>query len=90
MALFLLVLFAGVAGYFLAKSRWSRPIDDAAERAAQTSRRMADQVEDGMRGIVGRRRSPTTVIDGEAVDAPAAEKKPSRRQSETDTGVRKE
>ena len=91
MQLLILVLIAGVAGYFLAGSRFRKPIDDAADRVANTSRDVADRVEDGVRGTFRRRKKPAaTIIDGDAVDAPPAEKQRSRRQSETDTGTRTE
>lgn len=103
MPLLILVLIAGVVGYFLAKSRFSQPIDRTADRLANTSRGMADKVEDSVSGLFRRgRKSSTTIIEGQAQDAPPpaesptepvtppAEKQPSRRQSQTDTGLKKE
>ncbi len=97
-ALLILVLIAGVIGYFLAKSRLSKPIDRTADRLANTSRGMADKVEDSVSRAFRRERKPsTTIVEGQAQDAPPAEpaappaeKQPSRRESKTDTGLKKE
>lgn len=97
MQLIILILIAGVIGYFLAGSRFRKPIDDTADKVADKSREAADKVE-GWFSKTFRRKGNTgeRVIDSTAVDAPAeptpvAEKQPSRRHvSETDTGTQKE
>jgi hypothetical protein len=43
MQLFIVVLIAGVAGYFLARSQYSKPVDEAASKVAATSRDYASQ-----------------------------------------------
>lgn len=104
MELIILILIAGVAGYFLAGSRFRKPIDQTADKLADTSRETADKVEGWFSKTFRRKGSRTEqVIEGTAVDspvsepvavadpAPVAEKQPSRRYvSETDTGAQTE
>ena len=63
MQLVLLLLIAGVGGYFLARSRFSEPIDDTAEKVAQTSRGWVDQAGDWWRQRFGKR---AEVVDVES------------------------
>ena len=87
MQLLILVLIAGVVGYFIARSRLSKPIDDASGKVAETSRSMADKTEGWWKRTFGKKdQTPDQVIEGSAVDAAPqpAEKQASRRKS-TDT-----
>jgi hypothetical protein len=86
MQLVLLLLIAGVGGYFLARSRFSEPIDDTAEKVAQTSRGWADRAGDWWRQRFGKRQEVVDVESRELEEAeeevkPAA-KRPSRRKSD--------
>ena len=91
MELLLLLLVAGVVGYFLAGSRFSKPIDDTAEKVSQTSKSWADKAGDGWRGRFGKRQQ---VVDVESRSVEAepevkpAEKQPSRRKSAADLARR--
>lgn len=84
MQLLILVLIAGVIGYYIARSKFSRPIDSATEKLADSSRGMADQAEGWWRRTFGKKEpAASQVIEGSAVDASPqpAEKQPSRRKS---------
>jgi hypothetical protein len=89
MQLLILLLIAGVIGYFVARSRFSRSIDDATEKVADSSRGMADKAEGWWRRTFGKKDQATAgqVIEGSAVDAnpKPAEKQPSRRKSSDTT-----
>ncbi len=79
----ILMLVAGVGGYLLANSRYSKTIDDTGEKVAQTTRGAADRAESWVSGLFRRNRKPENdVIEGSATEAPAAEKQPSRRKEE--------
>lgn len=97
MQLIILILIAGVIGYFLAGSRFRKPIDDTADKVADKSREAADKVEGWFsktfrrKGKAGERVIDSTAVDAPEEPAPAAEKQASRRHvSETDTGTQKE
>ena len=45
MELLVLVIIAGVVGYFLAGSRFSKPIDDTTGKVADTTRDLAGKTE---------------------------------------------
>jgi hypothetical protein len=84
MQLLFLLLVAGVVGYFIARSRLSKPIDDASGKVAETSRSMADKTEGWWKRTFGKKdQAADQVIEGSAVDAPPqpAEKQASRRKS---------
>jgi hypothetical protein len=88
MQLLILLIIAGVIGYFIARSRFSQSIDQAAGKVAETSRDMADKAEGWWRRIFGKKEGAAEqVIEGSVVDAPPqpAEKQASRRKS-ADTG----
>jgi len=89
MQLILLLLTAGVAGYFLARSRFSEPIDDTAEKVAQTSRGWVDRVGDWWRRSFGKRQEVVDVESREPEESEeevkTAAKQPSRRKSEVET-----
>lgn len=84
MQLLILVLIAGVIGYYIARSRFSQSIDSATEKVADSSRDAADKAEGWWRKTFGKKESAASqVIEGTAVDASPqpAEKQPSRRKS---------
>jgi hypothetical protein len=84
MQLLFLILVAGVVGYFIARSRLSKPIDDASGKVAETSRSVADKTEGWWRRTFGKKdQAADQVIEGSAVDASPqpAEKQASRRKS---------
>ena len=89
MELLLLLLIAGVAGYFLAGSRFSKPIDDTAEKVSQTSQGWVDRAGEWWRGRFGKRQQVVDVESREVETEPEvkpAEKQPSRRKSDADKG----
>lgn len=84
MQLLILLLVAGVIGYFVARSRFSQSIDSATEKVADSSRGVADKAEGWWRRTFGKKdQTAGQVIEGSAVDAnpQPAEKQPSRRKS---------
>lgn len=85
MQLVILLIIAGVIGYFVARSRFSKPIDSASGKVADASRGAADKAEGWWRRTFGKKEQPAAseVIEGSAVDATPqpAEKQPSRRKS---------
>lgn len=85
MQLLILLIIAGVIGYFIARSRFSKPIDSATEKVADASRGAADKAEGWWRRTFSRKKEQPAgeVIEGSAVDASPqpAEKQPSRRKS---------
>jgi hypothetical protein len=84
MPLLILLLIAGLVGYFIARSKISAPIDETAGKVADSSRGMADKAEGWWRRTFGRKEpADGQVIEGSAVDASPqpAEKQPSRRKS---------
>jgi hypothetical protein len=89
MQLVLLLLIAGVGGYFLARSRFSEPIDDTAEKVAQTSRGWVDRAGDWWRQRFGKRPEVVDVESREPdegeEEVQAAAKRPSRRKSEDES-----
>jgi hypothetical protein len=84
MELILLLLIAGVAGYFLARSRFSEPIDDTAEKVAQTSRSWVDRAGNWWRMRFGKRQEVVDVEsrepEGSQEEVKSATKQPSRRK----------
>ena len=92
MQLLFLILVAGVVGYFIARSRLSKPIDDATGKVAETSRSVADKTEGWWRRTFGKKdQAAEQVIEGSGggctpVDTPpTAEKQASRRKSSDTT-----
>jgi len=89
MELLLLLLVAGVVGYFLAGSRFSKPIDNTAEKVSQTSRSWVDRAGEWWRGRFGKRQEVVDVesheVEAEPEELKPAEKQPSRRRSDADT-----
>lgn len=55
MELLIVLLIAGVVGYFFARSRFSKPVDDAAGKVASTSKDYASQASGWARGKFGGR-----------------------------------
>jgi hypothetical protein len=88
MQLLFLILVAGVVGYFIARSRLSKPIDDATGKVAESSRSVADKTEGWWRRTFGKKdQTADQVIEGSAVDAvpQPAEKQASRRKNSDTT-----
>jgi hypothetical protein len=84
MQLLVLLLIAGVIGYYVSRTRLSKPIDSATAKVADSSRGAADKAEGWWRRTFGKKEQPAgEVIEGSAVDATPqpAEKQPSRRKS---------
>ncbi len=91
MELLLLIIIAGVAGYFLSRSRFSKPIDETAGKVADSTRKAADSAESWVTRTLGRNKKPKEeVVDAEhkpAGEAAAteeikpADRQPSRRKS---------
>ncbi len=78
MELFLLLLIAGIAGYWLARSKFSRSVDQAASKVSETSRGAVDRAGGWARGLFGRKKPSEAVVDaefeeGEAKDEAEAE-----------------
>ncbi len=90
MELFLLLIVAGLAGYWLAGSKYSKPIEESAGKLTDVSRDAAEKTGGWFRRLFKRKEQAPPVIEGTAVDvpgdetpaAPPAEKQPSRRKSE--------
>ena len=92
MELLLFVLIAGAAGYFIAGSRLSKPIDDTAEKVADTTRAAAGNVESWFSRTFRQEKKPKDkVLEAEvksslkqetAAEAAPAARQPSRRKSE--------
>lgn len=81
MELIILLLIAGVGGYFLANSRYSKRIDETGEQITTASRTAAEKAETWGRGLFSKsKKAGEEVIDGTAVDVAAAEKQASRRK----------
>ncbi|MDI6696172.1 MAG: hypothetical protein QME21_14085 [Anaerolineales bacterium] len=86
MQLIILLVIAGVVGYYLARSKYSKSIDEATSKISASSRSAADKIEDWWRGMFAKNKPPQSeVIEGQATDvsdepAPPAEKQPSRRR----------
>ncbi|MCC6955484.1 MAG: hypothetical protein IT316_01745 [Anaerolineales bacterium] len=88
MELLLFILIAGVAGYLLARSRFSKPIDETTEKVADTTRKAAADAESWVtRTVRGEKKAEEEIIDVSAKAteaAPAAAKQSSRRHAEED------
>lgn len=54
MELLIFILIAGVAGYFFARSRYSKPVDEAASKVAATTQDYASQTSRWSRGLFNR------------------------------------
>jgi hypothetical protein len=89
MELIVLILIAGAVGYFLAGSRYSKPIDDTAGKVTDTTKGWGSRFSNWWGARFGRRQKSETPPAEQVVDVPAsteekkpAEKSPSRRKSE--------
>ena len=75
-----------IIGYDLARSKYSKSIDDATSKITDSSRSAADKVEGWWRRVFTKNKPPQSeVVEGQAADvseepAPPAEKQPSRRR----------
>ncbi|MCZ7554256.1 MAG: hypothetical protein B6D39_12000 [Anaerolineae bacterium UTCFX2] len=88
MELLLFILIAGVAGYLLARSRLSKPIDDTTEKVADTTRKAAASAEDWVtRTVRGEKKAEEEIVDVQpktSETAPTAAKQSSRRHADED------
>jgi hypothetical protein len=86
MELILLIVIAGIVGYLLAGSRLSKPIDQAGEKVADTTRNAAGSVESWFGRTFRRGKKPKDeVVEADArpsEEAMPAAKQPSRRKDE--------
>ena len=73
MELILLLLVAGLVGYFLAGSRYSKNIDETAGKVGDTSRSLVGRFTDWVGGLFGRGAKEPEVVDAEAKDIPVDE-----------------
>jgi len=80
MELLILVIIAGVVGYFLAGSRFSKPIDDTTGKVADTTRDLAGKTESWFTRTFRRNKEPSEEVI-EAAAQPVEEAKPAARQS---------
>lgn len=86
MDLLLLILIAGAVGYFIARSRLSQPIDDAASKVAATSKGWAEKVESWWNKVFKRQKVEPAEVSSSVVEVEVkpAEKTVSRRRSEAE------
>jgi len=87
MDLLILAIIAFVIGYLLAGSKFSKPIDDASGKVAETSKNWTGKAESWWRGLFEKDRpAKPPIVDASETTAPeqiqAAEKLPSRRIGE--------
>jgi len=91
MELILLLIVAGLLGYWLAGSKYSKPIEDSAGKLTDASRDTVEKTGGWFRRLFKRKEKKPAVIEGTAVDVPAAgdpaaippaEKQPSRRKGD--------
>ena len=69
MELLLLVLIAGLVGYWLSRSRFSKSVDQAAGKVSETSRDAAGRAGGWFRGLFGGGKAPADeVLDAEFED----------------------
>ena len=91
MELILLIVIAVVVGYFLAKSRVSKPIDDTAGKVASTSKDVAGKTGGWFKRTFGRKEKPSEAVVDATATTPAepqpAAKQPSRRKNGEDAGT---
>ena len=96
MELLVFVLIAGVAGYLLARSRFSKPIDQSAQKVADTTKEAAkttggwlSSTGDWFKKTFKLAKKPqdevVDVAEAKPEAAPAAAKQPSRRKGEETT-----
>lgn len=90
MELILLVIGAGVVGYFLAGSKFSERINQATDRTTDMAKNAAGQVGNFWNRQFNKQQASGEVVDAEFVEAESeeeaedkrpAEKQPSRRKS---------
>jgi hypothetical protein len=71
MELLVLLLIAGLAGYLLAGSRFSKPIDETTDKVSKTTSGWFSTAEDWVKGLFKRNKKPAQeVIDVEMKTAP--------------------
>jgi hypothetical protein len=76
MELILLLLIAGIAGYWLAGSRFSKSVDEAASKVSETTRGAADQAGGWARGLFSRKKPSEDVVDAEFEEQSGAKDEP--------------
>lgn len=81
MELILLVFIFGVLGYILARSKYSKPIDDTAGKVADTGRDVTQKTTSWVSGLFRRNKKEPEVVEVKAEDAPAAEAAPAEKQT---------
>jgi hypothetical protein len=73
MELILLVVIAGLAGYWLSQSRFSKSIDEAAGNVSDSSRNAANQASGWFSNLFGRKPSAEEIVDVEFENETEAE-----------------
>ena len=74
MELILLIVIAGLVGYWLSRSRFSKSIDQATGKVSETSRDAAGKATGWVRGLFGGNKAPADeVVDAEFEEGAAAE-----------------
>jgi len=88
MELLLFILIAGAAGYLLARSRLSKPIDETTEKVVDTTRKAATDAENWVtRTVRGEKKAEEEIVDVQpkpTETVPTAAKQSSRRQADGD------
>ena len=65
MELILLILIAGIVGYWLARSKFSETVNQTAGKVSETSRQAADRAGGWARGLFSRKKPSEDVVDAE-------------------------
>jgi hypothetical protein len=81
MELILLIFIFGALGYILARSKYSKPIDDTAGKVANSGRDLTKKATKWGGDLIKREKKAPEVVDAKAVDAPPAETPPAEKQS---------
>jgi len=92
MQLLILILLAVVVGYFLAKSQFSKTIDETGEKVSQSTRDLADKSEKWVKSKFGKQEIAEAEenMSGDEDDTSekkTAKRRPSRRVKETEEGA---
>jgi tRNA A37 N6-isopentenylltransferase MiaA len=95
MQLLVLILLAVVVGYFLAKSQFSKKIDETSEKVSQNTRDLADRSEKWVRSKFGKQdvadaEASTLSDEDEIGEMKTAKKRPSRRVKEAEEETKSE
>jgi len=89
MQLLILILLAAIVGYFLAKSQFSKTIDETGEKVSQSTRDLADKSEKWVKSKFGKQdvsddEGSTLSDEDETNEMKTAKKRPSRRVKENE------